>query len=642
MHLLLTFLFVAAHRDGLATRVRYDATADVATLAKELGKRAGVELEASAQLKTVLIVHLDDVPLSEAMSRIAWATYGRWERRGERFRLVYDSDQEKRFRRELMARADLVMKPQIERFRQEMLKEEITDRTIAKARSDWQKWRSDHSFPMPSPNTTPVARRGLARVLPAIRPADLVLEEPPLFRCYSDHPNASQIDLGPLGQEVLRAYNLEIGVWQTASPDEQHEVATHCVVSGQYRGRGGVVRIGFYGEKGGLVGFAEERFPDPDRQDWRVAPQVVAAVPPDVKVPLSSISQIFGEAEVKQYDDGPRDFSKFPDFLNRLRQPERFDPLGTFTTDAWTEMARRMKRSLVVNLEDEYFVPSGHEKGQTLLQILARQWPHQTKIEDGWIVARTDLLAGNEFGSQFDRSVLGRYARRGKLSDVESVEARGAFAGSSDALQLPFAVGGYVGQLTGEYYFDKWAFFRFYGRLPLETRRTWLRGASEIPIRSLPLTARQALYCWALESTWPLTYAREPSVRFPRGLPDSGYLHSEPIETPGFYTRVHFDDGQVAERWQSERDMAIELDVYEQGKQPWMGDFEIQEAPKREFRLGVRLGPTDELEGPLFAGPGPDPQRYTRWSQIPPAFRARMRVLVDKVRKELEPYRVKG
>jgi len=185
------------------------------------------------------------------------------------------------------------------------------------------------------------------------------------------------------------------------------------------------------------------------------------------------------------------------------------------------------------------------------------------------------------------------------------------------------------------WYLENAGFLRVFGGLSRELRSAWL-SSSPIPIASLGPGTRRAILTWASTTGIAPTYANEPTVRFPNGLPDRGFLRADIVSTPGFYTRVHIPDGPTVIRWTSAHDLAIDINNIESGENKWMGDFELQESPRRDFRLLADFGGGDLLEGIRIQGPDPDPANYVRWSLASAGIKAKLAEWQKKVKREYE------
>jgi len=629
---------LVARQAQLDSIVNYKFTGDVPTLLTGLAKKTGVALEAgSSQRDTILVTYLKSVPLSEVMERIAWASYGKWERTKDGYRLVADNDIRRKLRQQYVARATKITADGIAAYRKEKLGEELSESSIKSTVAAWQKYQREHSYPMPPGTTSLVAERALARALGAVNPADVAATEAPASIAYSENPTRCQLPLGRIGVEMLRKYNEEIGIWERGFTDPEgrapEENAKTAVLKLSYN-YSGFATLSLYGEDGKQVGRASVPFPDSNAERRQVPKAVLDAVPKDTEVKLSHESRFFAFKADAQNNFPPQTIPA--DIIERFRNPERNDPLSTLTADIWTTLGDKMNRSIVANPPDGFLSPRYPMEENRLLAYLDWELSGQTEIDSHWIVRRPHPEPAYLL-TRLNRAALGRICRmeRGKVFDA--LEASANLAWASGLGRWDLEMGPYLSwaRPANDAFWENVGFLRTFGSLPSDVRHRWFNGES-FPISGLSKGTREAILWWAMTTNVPQTYAFEPTVRFPNGLPDRGFLRADILATPGFYTRVHFDDGSVTVRWTSAHDLAADLNGIERGDIKWMGDFELQEIPRREYRLLADFGDGKPIDGLRIPSPDPEPTQYVRWSQAPAEMKARLAEMQKKVKKEYE------
>src|SRR5882757_5216188 len=87
---------VMLHAFAQDAKISLRKTENVTALLRDMSSVAGLSLTTSAKRgKEILIVSFNGVPLKDAMSQVAWATYSKWHETTNGYRLERDEDAER-------------------------------------------------------------------------------------------------------------------------------------------------------------------------------------------------------------------------------------------------------------------------------------------------------------------------------------------------------------------------------------------------------------------------------------------------------------------------------------------------------------------------------------------------------------------
>jgi hypothetical protein len=613
-------LYLVAHRpqerpQGLDTQVTLKETANVATLLKNLSAQAGIPLTINERRgQEILIVAVDRVSLADAMKQIAWATYGRWEKSGGGYRLLRDTDAENAAEKEYVRWQTREAATAIGNVR-----DLILERGLAPDRLN------DYSIVSHVNAKATATDRALAQALSVVRPENAILVQPDSWCVYSTHPTSAEYPLGPVGTEILRAYNASL-------KDPSASPAVLATLTCDYRFEQGTATLSLFTDRGWRTASASARFGLHDRNGTSRPRELADEVPDDQAVPLSEASKFFVRPATQNLTDpygmGPgwSNLRQMPDVMERIRNPEKFEPLATFATDVWRTIATWKGRNLVANIDDAFMYPGWAADPPNLRAAFKQAGGYNAVLQPGWLLARPSL-ASPPWRHRVDRAALGRLARTAYRNDMQMFEAYAAFAGSGPVGPDPWETNQYLswaGTPTPEI-FHGWDVARIFGTVPKPVLAAWVSGES-IPIASLPVATKQALRKYVLGQTYydDYNYLRKyPTVRFPQGLPEEGTLVANIHRSTDYYTRRRQEDGsynllqpEVGEladkirQWMSTQPERLRtLEVMEE-KQVWV-DLQARFNEQETFYL-FRFTQEDTRTG------------FSFWNQAPEALKQRI------------------
>jgi hypothetical protein len=572
-----------------------------------VGKKEGAE---------ILIVALDKAPLDETMERIAWATYGKWEREKDGYRLVRDVVAEREAEKAYVAASVGTARQAIARFREQVQELKPSDRQVNLAAVPGRIVRR----PLPIPAAE---ARLLARLLDGLPVEPLVsLRSVEDVTVFSNLPTPTQRPLGAGATKALRDYVAEANGLQ---------VPARIVLRGVASPSGGGIAMTLYTTEGmtahsGLAVY----LPFSIEPKIAVPKEILDTVPADMEVPLSPISKAFRRPPADpEYGSmaSRQEWRAVPDFMARLREPEKYEPLATFATDLWTATAAQSGRNLIMNVDDQHLVPTSMGKPLPMRAYLTIPSPDEIKVTPGWMVGRPPLL-NSPWGHRVDRTALGRYVRCPYPDrSLGQLEAGADFVKNAGTPVISYAVAGYIpwasqGNLTSDGS-GGWRLERFYASLPEVTRRAWLSGRP-VSVASLSAPAKIALTRWITgggygtfwEPKRPISeMARmEETVRFPYGFATGGWLRADLKEEDGFVARIPDGEGGMGERWDSVKSLAQLLNAMLSQSD----EVQIHEAMQQSLRLYAELDDDPAVPERTLTHYVVQPSKFVRWKQARP------------------------
>lgn len=609
--MLLSFaLSLAVVRPPVADAVSLQKTAQVSVLLEEISRRSGTSLTTGPKLgKEVLIVAIEGVPLREAMDKIAWATYGAWQKSGGGYRLVRDTDAERAAERHYVKWQTTEAAATLGAYRARVLQ-----RNVAPEISPWLLERQGRRAGGPP---TPIERL-LAQALGYVKPETIIFTRPKASATYSNRPTEAEFPLGNGFEEVLRSYNDAVLV---------DEPAVYAVLNCEYVFERATATLKLFAKGGWPV--AETRAsiplygPDSTPRAKEFADEV-----PSTPVPLSEDSK-FLRREVRLINGFPfgQDIAQMPDLTVRLRDPERYEPMATFTTDVWRTVAASKRANLVANVDDAYLFPGSWVTDlPSLGQAFRTAGGYNAELSKGWLVARPSL-ANAPWHHRIDRAALARLAKARPATPFAQFEAWADYAGAQALPPDPYTTNqilAWMG-LPAPNLYTGWLSPRLYGSLPLQGRAHWKAGRG-MPVAEIPLPAREALselvfshYIWH-ESRQ--SFSDRPTAVFPQGLPNSGVLDGGLTSTAGFNWRL---PNPERGGWSSVAGIGDFVRRLEASTPARLDGLELQPVVRQNLNLTVSVLPNFPLEVAKFEEFGTPQGRFTAWNQMPASVRDQIR-----------------
>jgi hypothetical protein len=475
-------------------------TAPVRQVVAEVARQAGQRIEVSPSVPAdTLIVDLRDAEVEEGLRRIAWAVHADVRAEGGGYRLVAEDPvpTRKAFREWLIDRNRRL----VERLVATELKD--PDWTVAarqhrrreaierEADAIWsEEMRRDYRWLRE--NTPSPAGRALVRLLRALPPERLIPREPETVQHYALRPVGLQAPLPGEAAAIVRIFQDE----QTRLTGETIPVAKVIVTT---QGFGSptpsTASIELYAANGSQIAWASLVLPRVD-----VPCPVTEEIKPSEAVELGAATRDLYVATSGIGNEEPAREAAVTRARQRVRYPDRFDPLGTLPTDVWVTLGRKTRRQVVVNPPDLWLFGSGDpEQGPPLREWVARGWHAGMKAEAGWLVGRPPLPRP-WWGWQTPRVPLGRLFRWPEgaediLDVVGDLAAASAAPPNNDFHQLANMAGASGVSILG----NPWHGLRTYGLLPGSMRRA-LRNGATFRLGAIPNAARDELVRWVRSS----------------------------------------------------------------------------------------------------------------------------------------------
>lgn len=606
-------LGVAAIGPKMAETVSLQRTANVAVLLEDLSRRSGTPLTVGTKLgKEILIVAINDVPLLDAMNRIAWATFGIWEKSGGGYRLVRDTDAERAAERHYVKWQSGEAAATLGAYRARVLQ-----RNVAPELNRYQLERQGRRVGGPP---TPI-ERALAQALGFVRPETAVFTQPNVVAVYSNRPTAAEFPLGPGIQQVLDNYN-------AATPNGAD--AMYAVLTCRYVFERATASLSLFSDRGYLIGGTEATFPLYGPDSAPRAKEFADEVPPS-EVPLSEASRflIRDVNTINGFPD-PRDISRLPDLTARLRDPERYEPMATFTTDVWRAVAASKGLNLVANVDDAYLFPgSWIAKTPTLGEAFRNSGGYNAELTKGWMIARPSL-ANAPWHHRIDRAALGRLARARPMNALSQFEAWADYAGAQTLPPDPWTTNmvlGWMGVPAPEL-FRGWTPARIFGSLTPQMRADWKSGRP-LAIADITPASKQALAALIVSP-----YGRErdyqsfddrPTALFPQGLPNEGVLEGGVETINGFNWRLPDSPSGRPFGWTSVRGIGDFVRRLESQQSDRLQGLQLQPVARLQMKLRATIRPTLTADIADFQEFAPTQAVFTYWNRMAPGIQDEIR-----------------
>lgn len=583
---------VLALQSPLDKPVTLKRTASVAALLKDLGTASGIPFEAiDKKSREVLIVSMENVPLKDAMRQIGWATYGTWEKTKDGYRLVRDiageQNAERHYRQWQSAEAAATIKKVRQRVKE-------------------GKSASDDSSRIGYVSSSALGDRLITTAFGVVDPLDTIFRDPDLECVYSTVPSPAAHSLGAAGQTILQAYN-------ATSPSTP---AAHAVLRCLYKYEVLNATIELYDAAGSFV------FSSQCRSKYEPAllkHEVADEIPPEATVPLGAESKRLLPPDGKKFwQPSPDDFEAMPEVRERQRNPEKYEPLATFTTDVWREVARRKASNLVANVDDWFLYPDWASYTPKLKSAFLYAGGLNAEVQPGWLLARPSLPTP-PWRHRADRAGLGSFLRSKNWNDIPT-QAR--FAASTDVPLDDYTrsmIGAWSGHgaLWGPL---MWESARFVGFLTPQ-QVNMLQNGAQIPISSLSEGARRSIFRWATSHPYgDGTYdqlTQQPSLLFPNGLPSWGVVWNEETTNDYVFDLLYTKDGKPMQNRVNQLGLPKLLDDLIAADPSALANIKVKWMNYSRRMTKVRFAPGKEGAMVFQIWSTPEMKDFVSWNAVP-------------------------
>ena len=601
----------AACAQDLAQKVTYTTVAvPIDRALHEIAAIANVKLEAATDVQgEVVIVSVHDAVLNDLMQRIAAATSCRWKKNEDgSYRLFRPSEiATAEEMQEAAARLAAVRKA-VDKLNEPLRKNPVLD---AKAADDILKNQTDPGLgalagaggniagavkrrkSLLTGGADQPTGRAAARLLAQLDLTTISNMEEGERIVFSTRPNAMQLPLGPDAGDVLNTLVAEQGVWaeayqrktegETKTDVEKATRAAMHNVMGVFNGpiEGKPVKALLCVQLQSLLGAYQLRLKLYDAQGKEVfqggqtmavassplnrIDDLLKAQPPsdDPEIEFSDDSKallVFFRGMLQSVMGGgsaAKDLT--PEVLAKLRNPDKYDPLGFIQSEALIAVAGASKANLVADVPDSLMgMAAGMMPGQKLtvdrfLKALGAGDSVALETKDGWMVLKPTRPVLERM-KHVDRAALTRLIAVAQAKRMVPLDDLAAYAVANGPLMgndvsrlysLLFVPGAALG-MTGMGGMSNWDMLRFYGSLTADQRQA-LGGGNQIAMRTLlpgqvDLVKRMTYYPSGLmgstlkvqqPGSQPATPALppgfggadiEPTEVLPNGLPPNGFV----------------------------------------------------------------------------------------------------------------------
>jgi len=489
---------------------------------KQVGQAAHLELTTTPQTENdILVIRFTDVPVSEAMKRIAEADNGTWKQEGNSFRLIRTSAQAR-------AEEDKEFKMAVERIEKSIRKKADALKTM----SQWSQEQADQLAKRVESivkSFNPAARDGnwykLANGLSEQAPVGRVVTQiatlmdpkelatlPPHYKIvWSTRPTATQRPLPSGVLPVIEQFAQDQALWGEAI--EKHHLTAPTVggvtywvggfgdfrdtavgkvstvlLTGQLYANGAVINLNLtaYDEKGKKIAGAEAQLGNDFDAVEEIMNDKAPAPAGEETIVVNGDAKVLVEAMRRA---GPSGKSQLPEQLvQKLVHPEEFDPLSLFLSDQLQQVAKIKSVNLVAHLNDDMFLAGvvGSFKAAPVSKYLGRlkDLGCEYELNDGWLIAQPQHPNQGRL-TQADRGELGKYLRRVILPRALSIDEQATFAVSlpdEETNAVPKMLSSLVKEDTSDSYYDR-NVLRFYGLLTPDQKSKMQAGG--MPCNSL-------------------------------------------------------------------------------------------------------------------------------------------------------------
>jgi len=603
MFLALASMMLTPQAGDLSAAVTLKRTESVEALLKDISKQAGIPLSTSGKrAKEILIVVLNGVPVSQAMQKIAWATYGRWEQgsRGN-YRLVSDTSAERAAEKHYVAWQGAEAANAIEILRNRVQKQGLAPEVDP----EWA-WPPD---PKRENNQATPMDFALAEALGRVRPETLVLTKPDTWCVYSDLGLSSQNRFTKGADEVLNAFNSRMKL----APGEKAE---HVILTCEYQFGVGHAKLELYNGDRTRIGSVRALMHPDERHRPTNANELADEIAADTPIPLSPASLFFVERKLRSvFYPSYEELEAMPELGERMRNPETYEPLGTIATDAWRAVGVWKNRSVVANIDDVYLFPYWTSRLPTLREAFRTSGGYNAEVQPGWIVARPSLPTP-PWQHRLDRTALGQFARSEAQTPFATFMNRAKLAGALDSMPDSWTLQMYAdyARISSPRAFEGWGEPRAFGTLTDEQRQILLNGGS-VPVASLPDASRAALRSMSYNRFDPSTgLEKQLTVRFPNGLPDQGQLISKIDAGAGYYFRLKNEQGAWIDQYLTVPRFADWLKKHPADS---LKTLQVRYIEYRTTEISATIEPAVSLRIGSFYEPGRQDPDFIPWDRVP-------------------------
>ncbi len=567
----------------LDARISLTIQATTATQALiELGNAAHVSLTTSPQTAgEIITLRLKDVPLQEAMHKIALATNASWKQEGEGFRLVRTADQQ-RAERDTEFKQDVAkMKLAIQKRALDLAKlkpwngqegDLLATRLQALIKSFNPTATSQAFFTQASQlsQQAPIGR-ALTKIMTMLDAKELAALPDRYRAVWSSNPTAMQRPLPSGIADIVDQFLANQAEWvstlqkfHVAAPNirgttywvgdfgdfqetNNSSKITIVLLTAYKWSRASALNfeLSCYDAKGKKVCHAQTSLAS-ETQSYLDAMK-------DTAVPAGEKPIVTEPLGIALLDSIPRGNVKptrvkSREVMEKLTHPEAFDPLRFLLSPSLIQAAEIKGLNMVACIPDNAFYSAimGTAKEITVEKYLQRLAYFNTTVEksDGWMVVSPSRPSETR-ENRADRKELGRYVRRIASGEPLSIDEHAAFALSLPDTQsnfLPSLLAG-IWNAMSPGYFDP-NMLRLYGTLTTEQRNQMQRGGLTFGAlgekqleyvnrmvyganSTLQFTPQQSQQSGGSQIDWDLFYnglMHESTESLPTGIPEKGFI----------------------------------------------------------------------------------------------------------------------
>ena len=625
------------------TKVTLTVQATDATHAlQQLSDAGKVKLLTTPQTANeTLTFRFKDVPISEAMKRIADAVDGTWRSEGETYLLIRTADQQRAERESEFEQDvesikkrtdDLAKMPAWGETEANLLATRV--QTLVKGFNPNAASNNFYQQASLLSQQAPIGR-AITKIAALMDPHDLAGLPPYYKTVWSTNPTATQRVLPAGVTPIIEEYVLNQATW-SAAVESHHLTAptfggtTYWVGDfGDFQNAGNSGKVAVvllsaqrwskapmfnlelsaYDDKGKRIGQAQSNLAN-DYESYMEVMKDDPAQPgvKTIKLDADATALIgFQSRNASTHTKLP------PDLIAKITHPESYDPLRFFLSSSLVQAAEIKDTNMVACLTDNAFynVLVGASKdisADTFLQRLSFFYT-KSELKDGWLVVKP-TRASQSREDHADRKELGKYLRRISSGLPMTIDERAAFALALPDQQSNYlcsALASYLEKATNDYFDNN--MLRLYGMVTSEQRAKMLSGG--ISFDSLTENELECVnrMVFGINSNlqynpppsqrengnqidWDLYYnglLHEPTESLPDGIPPKGLLKlttdnsyvvmASPSDSQPYGMRGEMDPSSLA--WQ--KYSQEHLDLF-----PWMNE-EMQKVDFSRLQYGKRL-----------------------------------------------------
>ncbi|MDR3689813.1 MAG: hypothetical protein P4L46_10575 [Fimbriimonas sp.] len=487
---------------------------------KQLGALIGTPLSPSRRLSDEIIsMRFQDVPVADAMKRVADVLDATWQKEGSGYRLVRTPEQDK-------AEERIEFEARVERFRKGI-------QATSKRVSSMSSWSTDQADQLSvkveallngqSHASTPNYRLAnqLTRQLPIARavqeivahldPNNLAALPPYIDTVWSSRPTPIQTEMPSSTGPIFEEYQREQADWVNALRRRRLPTNTselQALLGSDFSVAQGIadqkvdvillkahssspnsfmtVTMSAFNASGKRLGQAECTFGGDYDAGFASAMRTSQPSPPgEKKIELEGDGKILMESQMPANRASGRSLPT--DLIAKIAHPDRSDPLSLMMSPPLVQAAEAKQLNLIACLADQnFYSAAGTRASLSVSDFLLRSAYPATSIEtrDGWITVRPNRpVEARE--ARADRRVLGQYLRRLLEKRRLSIEDRAAYSlllPAPDSNSMPAYLARFL-RIPATNFDDDINVLRFYGLLTAQQRSRLM--ADRLPIGSL-------------------------------------------------------------------------------------------------------------------------------------------------------------